>query len=220
MKLSIAEAAELLGWDEEQVYGSIEESSLPAQKIRGTYRINRADLLEWATARRLLVAPRLFRQEKSSASLAEALKAGGVHSSVAGADLHAIMRAIVSQLPVGDDADRETLLQILLARDALGVTPVGDGIAIPHVRTPIILAPAGAVLALSFLVAPLDLHAPDGVPVDTLFLLICPNVHVHLAMLAKLAFALKDETFRTAVRQRAGESEIVAIATKIEERLS
>ena len=109
------------------------------------------------------------------------------------------------------------LLHILLARDALGVTPVGDGIAIPHVRTPIVLAPTDAVLALSFLTNPLDLHAPDGRPVDTFFLLICPTIHIHLAMLSKLAYGLKDETFHAAVRSRASAEEIVRIAATLEQ---
>ena len=65
-------------------------------------------------------------------------------------------------------------------------------------------------------VTPLDLHAPDGVPIDILFLLICPTVHVHLAMLAKLASGLRDATFRAAVRERASFEEIVAMAGTVE----
>lgn len=217
MKLTIGEAASLLGSAEERVFDWIEEAELPAQKIRGQYFINRTDLLEWATERRIAVSPRAFSREKSTPSLADALRAGGVHYRIDGADLATIIRNIVERLPLPDSDDRDMLLQILLARDALGVTPVGDGIAIPHVRTPIILAPTDAVLALTFLTKPLDLHAPDGRPLDTFFLLICPTIHVHLAMLAKLAYGLKDETFRTAIRSRATEEEIVRIAAAIEE---
>ena len=217
MKLTVSEAASLLGSDEERVYDWIEEAELPAQKIRGQYRINRTDLLEWATAHNISVAPRAFRQERGTPSLADALRAGGVHHQIEGSDLQTILRNIVELLPLDDSADREMLLQILLARDTVGVTPVGDGIAIPHVRTPIILAPTDAVLALSFLTNPFDLHAPDNRPIDTFFLLICPTIHVHLAMLAKLAHGLKDETFRGAVRRRASAEEIVSIAAALEE---
>jgi PTS system nitrogen regulatory IIA component len=108
------------------------------------------------------------------------------------------------------------LLDILLARDALGVTPVGDGIAIPHVKAPIVLAPTDAVLALSFLTTPIDLKAHDGRAVDTFFLLICPTVHVHLAMLAKLAWGLKNEQFRAAVLRQATTDEIIGLATSLE----
>jgi PTS system nitrogen regulatory IIA component len=217
VKITIGEAAALLGADEERVYDWIEGSELPAQKIRGQYHINRSDLLEWATAHNVSVAPRAFHQERGTPSLARALRAGGVHDGVPGSDLDTVVRAIVNLLPLADSADRDMLLHVLLARDALGVTPVGDGIAIPHVRTPIILAPVDAVLALSFLTMPLDLHAPDGRGVDTLFLLICPTVHVHLSMLAKLAYALRDSVFRAAVRRRASADEIIRIAAALEE---
>jgi nitrogen PTS system EIIA component len=216
LKLSISEAATLLGATEERVYDWIEDSDLPAQRIRGQYRVNRTDLLEWATAHRVTVSPRAFEAERATPSLAAALRAGGVHDRVPGADLAAVMRHIVARLPLGDESDREMLLQIMLARDTLGVTAVGDGIAIPHVRTPIILAPVGAVLALSFLASPQDLHTPDGQAVDTFFLLICPTVHVHLAMLAKLAYALRDPTFKAAVRRRAAADEIIQAAVALE----
>ncbi len=217
MKLTVGEAAALLRAPETRVYDWIEDSNLPAQKIRGQYRINRTDLLEWATEHNIGVEPRVFGGERGMPSLAEALRAGGVHDHISGADLPAVLRQIVLLMPLADDSDRDMLLEILLARDGLGVTPVGDGIAIPHVRTPIILAPDNAVLALSFVTQPLDLHAPDGRPVDTLFLLICPTVHVHLSMLAKLAYGLKDVAFRDAVRRRASQDEIIRLAAALEE---
>lgn len=217
MKLTVSEAAALLGTAEERVHDWIEEAELPAQKVRGQFRINRTELLEWATEHDITLAPRAFRRDRETPSLADALRAGGVHHRIEGSDLGTILRNIVDLLPLEDDADREMLLHILLARHTLGVTPVGEGIAIPHVRTPIILAPADAVLALSFLTTPLDLHAPDGRPIDTFFLLICPTIHVHLAMLAKLAFGLKDPTFRAAVRRQASAEEIVKIADALEE---
>lgn len=218
MKLTVSEAAVLLDADDERVQDWIEDDELPAQKIRGQYRINRTDLLEWATEHNIGVAPRAFARDRGTPSLAAALRAGGVHDgAVPGSDLTTILRHIVQRLPLADDADRETLLQILLARGALGVAPIGDGIAIPQVRMPIILAPKDAVLALSFLTSPLNLRAPDGLPVDTFFLLICPTVHVHLAMLAKLAYALKNDSFRAAVRRRSNGDEIVRIAATLEE---
>lgn len=215
MKLTISEAAALLGSDEDRVYEWIEESALPAQKIRGQYRINRTDLLEWATEHDIGVSPRAFSRA-GGPTLAEALRAGGVHHRIEGSDVPTVLRNIVALLPLEVPGDREMLLEILLARDALGVTPVGDGIAIPHVKAPIILAPTDAVLALSFLTTPLDLRAPDGDLIDTFFLLICPTIHVHLAMLAKLAWGLKDETFRAAVRRQAPAEEIIRIATALE----
>ncbi len=124
MKLTVSEAASLLGSAEERVYDWIEEEALPAQKIRGQFRINRTDLLEWATAHNICLAPRAFRQERGTPSLADALRAGGVHHRIEGSDLATILRNIVELLPLEDRADRDMLLHVLLARHTLGVTPV------------------------------------------------------------------------------------------------
>lgn len=215
MKLSVGEAASLLGVEEQRVYDWIEERALPAQRIRGQYRINRAELLEWATERRVAVSPRAFQQERGAPTLTEALRAGGVNRDVPSASIQEALRHIVGKLSVADEADRDMLLEILVAREAVGITPVGDGIAIPHVRTPIILDSVGAIVSLSFLTEPIDLDAPDSRPVDTFFFLICPTVHVHLAMLARLAHALRDAAFRAAVHARDPEA-ILSAASALE----
>lgn len=217
MKLTVGEAAKLLAASDEVVYEWIENEALPAQRIRGQYRINRAELLEWATEHQIALAPSVFRRERGSPALADALRSGGVHDHIPGSDIREVFRLVVGLLPLEDQADREMLLQILLARPSHGVAPVGDGIAIPHVRMPIILASTNAVAALSFVTNPFDLDASDRKPVDTFILLICPTVHIHLTMVAKLAFALKNDAFRAALRRRAPAEEIVRIAASLEE---
>ncbi len=208
MKLTVGEAGALLGADDDRVHDWIEDDDLPAQKVRGEYRINRTDLLEWATQHNVGIAPGAFRDDRSRAA---ALRAGGVHPGVPGTALDSVLRHIVARLPLADDSDRDTLLHILLGRGALGLTSVGDGIAIPQVRTPIVLAPSIAVLSLWYLQPPLEYSA--------FFLLISPTVHVHLAMLAKLTFALQNDGFRGAVLRRAAEGEMVRIAAAMEEGL-
>ena len=59
---------------------------------------------------------------------------------------------------------REFLYQILLARESLGSTGIGDGVAIPHVRNPVVLHVSEPVVTLSFLETPIDFHALDGKP--------------------------------------------------------
>lgn len=219
MKLTVQEAAKVLAAVDEQVYDWIEEGSLPAQQIRGQYRINRTELLEWATAHGFSVQPSAFdRPEDAEAAttLSDALRAGGIYHDVAGKDLETVLGNVVAHLPVDDDLDRDMLLQILLARDKLGLAAIGDGIAIPHVRTPLVLASGDSVAVLAFLVDSLPIPTPDGKLVDTLFLLICPNVHAHLAMLAKLAFCLRAAPFRDAVRRRASAEELLRIAAETE----
>jgi DNA binding domain, excisionase family len=216
MKLSVADAARLVSIPEEKLYGWIEAGNLPAQRIGGQYRINRTQLLEWATERKIAVDPEAFAAGEVSTTVAEALRAGGIHYGIAGGQAVDVLQRIVRLLPLDDDSDREMLAQLVIAREAFGTTSVGDGIAIPHVRNPIVLADGGAILALCLLESPIDLQAIDAKAIDTLFFLISPTVHEHLSMLAKLAWLLRNEEFRALLRKRPAAGELLEAAQRLE----
>jgi len=219
MRVTVRDAAALLNATEKKVYDWIESGDLPAHRIDEQYRINRSELLEWATVRNLPVAPALFHEAEEDEripSVAESLERGGVFFDVGGATRDEALRSIMALLKLADEGDRETLLQLLLARDASAAVPVGDGIAIPHVRNPIALSWDEPSLALFFLRQPVDLGAPDGQPVFALFFLVSPTTRAHLQMLAKLAFLLRDPGFREAIRGRAPAARLIDIARSIE----
>jgi len=94
--------------------------------------------------------------------------------------------------------------------------PVGDGIAIPHVRNPIALSADEPSLTLYFLRQPVDFAAADGEPVFALFFLVSPTTRAHLQMLAKIAYVLRDPGFREAIRGRAPAARLIEIARIVE----
>jgi PTS system nitrogen regulatory IIA component len=200
MLMKASEVAVLLNTEESAVIKWIKKEKLPAALVKGSYRINRVDLLEWATDHGIKVPPELFAAAQADVrlpALSEALEAGGVHCGVPGDDKLSVLRSVVNLLKLPPQMDPEFLLQVLLAREALGTTAVGDGIAIPHVRNPILLQnkPAPAI-SLCFLENPIDFGALDGKPVRILFMLTSPTVKVHLHLLSRLAYALHDPQFR------------------------
>ena len=138
---------------------------------------------------------------------------------LAGADKPAVLRSVVEMLRLPDKVDREFLLQVLLAREALESTAIGDGIAIPHVRNPIVLHVPQPTMTLCFLEKPVDFGALDGRPVHTLFTFISPTVKAHLHLLSRLAFALRNPDFKALIVQQAGRDEILAAARKISDGL-
>lgn len=220
MELTVREAAEILNVPEHKIYHWIGTSELPAQKVKDQYYFNRSELLEWATMRSIPVTPVLFREADGARyteiSFTQALEAGGLHYDIPGSDRPTVLREMVTRLPL-DGMDRETLLAMLSARETGGSTAIGNGVAIPHSRQPILAANgAGPSIATFFLKQPIPYGASDGQPVHVLFYAVAPTVHAHLQLLARIAFALHDEGFRTAVVKHAPAAEILAEARRVE----
>jgi PTS system nitrogen regulatory IIA component len=220
MLMKASDIATLLKIDEGQVLKWIKKEKLPATMVNGSYRINRVDLLEWATEHAIKVPPELFEAAQADLhypTLSEALEAGGVHCGVPGEDKLSVLRSVVNLLKLPPQMDPEFLLQVLLAREALGTTAIGGGIAIPHVRNPILLQnrPAPAI-TLCFLANPIDFGALDGEPVRMLFMLTSPTVKVHLHLLSRLAYALHDPQFRATLNLACDSVGIIAAAERFE----
>ena len=201
---------------EEHVYRWIREKAIPAHRVGEHYRLHRSELLEWATARGMRVSHSQFPPPLATATptVADALEAGGIHAHVPGTDRDSVLRAVVERMPVEPD-DREMLFDFLSAREAIGSTGIGDGIAIPHVRSPVVLPGAGASITLCFLESGVDFHAIDGKPVTTLFVVVSPTVRAHLSLLSRLSAALHDAGFKRAVAERAAADVILAEARRL-----
>ena len=220
MELRVRDVAKLFAVAEKKIYNWIEEKKLPASEINGQYRFNRSELLEWATAHQIPLSGKIFAEPANGGTplsgLADALEAGGIHHNVGGTDSESVLQAIVNTMPLPDDADREMLLDVLLAREALGSTGVGDGIAIPHVRSPVVVHVPRAMISLCFLTNPIDFDAIDGKPVNAMFSFISPTIRVHLHLLSRLAFGLQDIGFKAAVLRQASAEEILQEARRVE----
>lgn len=219
VKITVRDAARLLGVAEKTVYRWIEERDLPAHRVHGQFRLNRSELLEWATTHGVRVSAELFQEpEEDGASLptlVEALAAGGIHYLPGGGDRDAALRDVVGALDLPDAIDREFLYEVLLARENLGSTAVGDGIAVPHVRNPVLLHVRPAV-ALCFLGTPIPFGALDGKPVDTLFVIVAPRSKSHLRLLSRLSTALHDPAFREVLAKREKPEAILAVLKRVE----
>lgn len=222
MFLKIADIVSSLGVDEKAVLEWIRKKGLPAHQVNGRYQINQVDLLEWATNNGIKVPPEMFAvpmpQDKLPL-LSEALHLGGIHFAVPGEDLASALKNVVERLPLTPNMDPDFLYQTLLAREALGSTAIGNGIAIPHVRNPILSQSQEPSVSLCFLKRPIDFRALDKKPVHILFTLITPNVKIHLHMLARLSFVLREQRFMELLNQTPSKDEIIAMVKELEERI-
>jgi len=110
--------------------------------------------------------------------------------------LEQIATLISKQVP---ELDMQDVYEALIAREKLGSTGFGNGIAIPHCRLKGCDTPVSALLHLD---APIDFDAIDGAPVDLLFVLLVPQAatDAHLELLRQIASMLDRKEVRDKLR--------------------
>jgi nitrogen PTS system EIIA component len=222
MELSVQDSARLLSVSEKTIYRWVKQGKLPAYRINEQYRFNRAELLEWATSQRVNVSADIFNEPHNGiapAGLFDSLRAGGVHYRVEGKDKAEVLRTAVDLMPLPEKVDRQFLLQVLLARESLGSTAVGRGIALPHVRNPVVMHVARPMITLCFLEKPVEFDALDGQPVHTLFTMLSPTVRAHLHMLACLSFALQQPAFSEVIAKKGSREEIFSACEAVDKSI-
>jgi PTS system nitrogen regulatory IIA component len=103
--------------------------------------------------------------------------------------------------------DASDILNSLSAREKLGSTGLGHGVAIPHGRMAGVNESVGAFMRLKH---PLDYDAHDGQPVDLVFGLLVPQgaTEAHLKHLAAIAEMFSDEAFCQKLRGAADETSL------------
>lgn len=105
---------------------------------------------------------------------------------------------------------RSIIFDSLFAREKLGSTGLGQGVAIPHGRIKGLKQAAGAFMRLA---NPVAFDSPDGRPVDLLFVLLVPEqaTEEHLQILSELAQRFSDRVFRENLQSASDPAAVVAL---------
>ncbi|MCX7327627.1 MAG: PTS IIA-like nitrogen regulatory protein PtsN, partial [Hyphomicrobiales bacterium] len=105
------------------------------------------------------------------------------------------------------------VFETLLQRERLGSTGIGEGIAIPHGRSPSLTRLRGLFVRME---KPIDFEALDGQPVDIMFVLLAPEGAGadHLKALARVARVLRDRATLDSIRRADDAAAIYAILTE------
>lgn len=125
-----------------------------------------------------------------------------LHSTTKTDVLHELSQHLAAHYP---HINAQTLVAVLLERERLGTTAIGEGIAIPHGKLPG-LKDVVAVFGRSR--SGIDCQSLDGALTQLFFLLVAPedSAGVHLKALARVSRLLKDKAFRERLLQ--GESRV------------
>jgi fructose-specific phosphotransferase system IIA component len=116
---------------------------------------------------------------------------------------------------LGKVSDKKAAVKVLLDREELGSTGIGQGIAIPHGKTN---AVKELVLAIGISKSGIPFNALDDEPVHIFFLLLVPENagETHLKALAKISSLLKDRHFRSDILNANSPKEIINIIKNVE----
>lgn len=213
MQLTLRQAAGYLGVSDATVRRWVRERSLPVHKANERLYLNAVELWEWAVEQGVPVSRSLLEHARRAPDdvppMSALLRAGGILYDIGSTTKHGALKEFVDRLPLPPEQDRDTLMSVLEAREAMGSTGIGGGIAIPHVRNPILLHLDHPFVTLGLLQHPVEFDAVDGQPVHALFMVVSPTVPVHLRILAQLGFLLRDDTLRELLRRRAPAEEVL-----------
>lgn len=214
MQLTFREIEKAFEIEERTLYQWLNDRGMPAVKANGQYYFNSVEVLEWALKFRIpltLGALKLCEKNRSGRDiLTPSLIRGGVHWGIKGNRREDIFGEVLNFLPLPDRIDRSSLKEMLISREQSGTTGIGNGIAIPHVKHPVIFAGLDPVVGLFFLEAPVDFAALDGERVHTLFVILSGSFKGHLSLLSRLAFCLQNESVKSVLNRRASSEEVLA----------
>ncbi|MBW1708727.1 MAG: PTS sugar transporter subunit IIA [Deltaproteobacteria bacterium] len=142
--------------------------------------------------------------------LTDILKETATISELSGRNKKEVLGELCAALASQEQLDPEPLLKVLLEREKLGSTGIGDGIAIPHGKCEDITK---ILIAFGRSLEGIDFESLDGQPVHLFFLILAPgnSTGIHLKVLAKISRLLKDASFRKDLSAAAGSSEIYKI---------
>ena len=210
MELNSNEVASLLGLAEHEVRERARAGKLPHIDVQGRLRFNRQAILEWALRRDHPLNLGIGEMELAGLPpITELFAPVRFHYDVPGGTFAEVLQAALDVFALPPEADKELIYDLLISREKLMTTAVGDGLAIPHLRVPVVVNMPRPALGVFFMRKPIHMNALDEKPVHTLFLLLSHSPKQHLDLLARLAFLFRQADFVSLLQDRAKPEVIV-----------
>jgi nitrogen PTS system EIIA component len=220
MDLEIGEVAELLNVDERAIQEMALGGSLPFYQMNGQLRFNRTEIEAWVMSREGNGGNlRGNRGGVHQFNLYRAIHRGGVLKDLPGESKEEVIYTAMVDVARRFDLDSAVLTDLLLDREALMPTGLGEGIAVPHARDFLLSMPFDVVTVV-FPKEPLEYGALDGKPVHTLFVLLACQDRRHLNLLAKIAHLAIDPIWREQLKRKPSQPDLLEAIKKWEETLA
>lgn len=210
MDINIKELCQILNIEEKQIIKLIKNNEIPFYKVNKHYRFNKGEIIEWLLLRKEKSSEQLIRISDFSKPIyiIELIKNGGVFYNIEGKNIKEILKNIVDLIELDKKINKDELLSFLIEREEMMPTYIGNGIAIPHPKKPIISENEKQMISICFLKDGFE-YGEKNEKLHTIFLVISANQSNHLKILSMLSFLFQKEDFSQILKERKSKEEII-----------
>lgn len=224
--MSLEDFAKHVGMDVRQVRRLADRGELPAQKVGGQWRFNRAQVTEWLQQempsfdeRRLMTLEQAMGGEASGMTVTELIDLNGIDIALAANTRTSVLRELVKLADrTGRLYDVEGLLKAVEERESMCSTALPHGVAIPHPRQPMPYVSSEPLICVARLTRGLGFGSPYRDLTQLFFLICCHDDRHHLRVLARLVRLLDESTIQCIMEVNTPEDLLTCLIEK-EERV-
>lgn len=200
VELTIKEVATRLSIPMETLHRWVRQGKIPMQRIRGEYVIRKEMFERWADEHKLNIHATTGAVQPSEEAAFDgvlpAMQRGGIFYGLTGDSKEAALQAAVANIPNLERIDRKIVFEKLIEREQLASTGIGHGIALPHPRANPGIGLMLPQISTCFFAKPIPYDAIDGQPVSVMMVLLSGSTKLHLTLLSKISFYLRNRPFR------------------------
>jgi len=124
------------------------------------------------------------------------MQRGGIFYDLTGESKEAALQAAVAKIPHLERIDRKIVFEKLVEREQLASTGIGHGIALPHPRANPGVGLMLPQISTCFFTKSVPYDAIDHKPVSVMMVLLSGSTKLHLTLLSKISFYLRNSSFR------------------------
>lgn len=212
--MDLTQTARLLDVPEQSVLRWARKGALPCRNVHGQPHFRRHDIESWARRMGMKIRGGGNAQAAEPNALASSIRRGGLVTDLPGSSPAEVLEHLAARIQPIPGLAAETLTDLLLAREQLASTAVGEGLAMPHPRQPLVQQLEEPVVVVARLREPVDWKALDQRPVHLLLLVLSATLKGHLDMLRRIGMALKAPELRRALET---ETDLETMCRVIEE---
>ncbi len=222
-KLDTKDVAELLQIPIVKVQRWVHQGKIPCRFEKNHYYFKRKEIVEWAKSHNIPISPGVIKEKvkivPDEMSLKRGIETGGTFFNLEGDDIYSVLKNAVAALNVPQHIDRDVVFEELICREEIASTGIGKGVAIPHPRHSLDLKLNVPFISVFFLRNKIDFNSIDGKPVFVLFLMFSPSTQMHLNLLSRLSFLLRDKDFLDRLELCSEQDDLLGLIAEKEQSL-